>query len=173
MKVNKLETGGQVKKYHVALLVNSGTKSAPKWVQIEKSTDNTITMNAETEERDFIVDTNPTVILKKYKPSMSEPITLYKDNPDYEFFWNKFYKMSAGADAESEILVVFMNEEPSDGKYAAWKCDCVCVCDNFNPTDSILTFSINFNGTVKTGTVSVSEDGEPAFTEDTSVSETV
>ena len=74
MKVNKLEKGGQVKKYHVALLVNSGTKTAAKWVQIEKSTDNTITMNAETEDRDFIVDTNPTTILKKYKPSMSEPI---------------------------------------------------------------------------------------------------
>lgn len=173
MKVNKLEKGEQVKKYHVALLVNSGTKIAAKWVQIEKSTDNTITMNAETEDRDFITDTNSTTILKKYKPSMSEPITLFKGNADYEFFWDKFYKMSAGAAAESEILVVFMNEEPSDGKYSAWKCDCVCICDNFNPVDSVLTFSINFNGTVKTGTVSISEDGEPTFTEDTGASETV
>lgn len=172
MKINKLGTGEQVKKYHVALLVNKGTKVSPSWVQIEKSTDNTVTMNAETEDRDFIVDTNPTTILKKYKPSMSEPVTLYKGNPDYEFFWGRFYKMSAGAAAESEILVVFMNEEPEDGKYEAWKCDCVCVCDNFNPVDSILTFSINFNGTVETGTVSVGEDGAPAFTKTTD-SETV
>lgn len=164
MKINTLGKGEQLKKYHVALLLNNGTSDTPDWVQIEKSTDNTITMNAETEDRDFIVDTNPTTILVKYKPSMSEPITLYKGNPDYEFFWNKFYNRSVGSEASTEILVVFMNEEPESGKYQAWRCDCVCVCDNLNPVDSTLTFTINFNGTIKKGTVAVT-DGTPAFTE--------
>ena len=163
MKINTLGKGEQLKKYHVALLLNNGTSDTPDWVQIEKSTDNTITMNAETEDRDFIVDTNPTTILLKYKPSMSEPITLYKGNPDYEFFWKKFYNRSVGSNASTEILVVFMNEEPESGKYQAWRCDCVCVCDNLNPVDSTLTFTINFNGSIKDGTVSVT-DGTPVFT---------
>jgi len=166
MKINKLADGEQLKKYHVALLLNNGTAAEPDWIQIEKSTDNTITMNAETEDRDFITDTTPTTILTKYKPSMSEPVTLYKGNPDYEFFWKKFYKRAVGASAETEILVVFMNEEPADGKYEAWKCSCVCVCDSLNPVDSTLTFTINFNGTILDGTVSVDAvSGKPTFTE--------
>lgn len=168
MKINTLEKGEQVKKYHVALLLNSGTSENPSWVQIEKSTDNTITMNAETEDRDFIVDVNPTTVLTKYKPSLSEPITLYKGNPDYEYFWKKFYKMDVGNSAVTEILVVFMNEtgEKNTDAYEAWKCECACVCDNLNPVDSTLTFTINFNGTVSIGYVTVgSEDGIPTFSE--------
>lgn len=165
MKINTLAEGEQLKKYHVALLVNKGTSAKPEWVQIEKSTDNTITMNAETEDRDYIVDVNPTTILTKYKPSLSEPITLYKGNPDYEFFWSKFYNMDVGSSAVSEILVVFMNEEPASGKFRAWKCSCACVCDNLNPVDSTLTFTINFNGTVAKGYVEVDESGNPGFTE--------
>lgn len=167
MKINTLADGEQLKKYHVALLVNKGTSDKPEWVQIEKSTDNTITMNAETEDRDYIVDVNPTTILTKYKPSLSEPITLYKGNPDYEFFWSKFYNMDVGSSAVSEILVVFMNEEPVSGKFNAWKCSCACVCDNLNPVDSTLTFTINFNGTVAKGYVEVDDSGNPSFTEGT------
>lgn len=164
MKINMLAKGEQLKKYHVALLVNKGTSEKPEWVQIEKSTDNTITMNAETEDRDFIVDVNPTTVLTKYKPSLSEPITLYKGNPDYDFFWSKFYNMDVGSAAVSEILVVFMNETPTDNSYAAWKCSCACVCDNLNPVDSTVTFTINFNGTVAKGSVVIT-DGVPVFTE--------
>lgn len=164
MKINTLAKGEQLKKYHVALLVNSGTSDTPDWVQIEKSTDNTITMNAETEDRDFIVDVNPTTVLTKYKPSLSEPITLYKGNPDYEFFWKKFYDMDVGSNAVTEILVVFMNDEAGADKYKAWRASCVVVCDSLNPVDSTLTFSINFNGTISKGYVEVT-GGKPTFTE--------
>lgn len=163
MQIHTLAKGEQLKKYHVALLLNSGTSDAPEWVQIEKSTDNTITMNAETEDRDFITDVNPTTILKKYKPSLSEPITLYKGSPDYEFFWKKFYGMSVGSDAVSEILVVFMNEDLGTEQYASWRCEVACVCDNLNPVDSTLTFTINFNGTITQGYTAVA-DGTATFT---------
>lgn len=172
MNIHTLAKGEQVQKYHVALLVNSGTSDAPTWVQIEKSTDNTITMNGETEDRDFITDEQATTILKKYKPSMSEPITLFKGNPDYEYFWDKFYNTAVGSNSMSEILVVFMNETDSadTSAFKAWKCACSLVCDSLNPVDGTLTFSINFNGTIAKGTVTVSSSGEPTFTESTSTS---
>ncbi len=167
MKIHTLSEGEQLRKYHVALLVNNGTSASPTWVQIEKSTDNTITMNGETEDRDFIVDEQATTVLNKYKPSLSEPITLFKGNPDYEYFWDLFYNTKVGTNATSEILVVFMNE--TDGtettSYKAWKCGCTFVCDNLNPVDGTLTFTINFNGSIAKGTVTVSTSGEPTFSE--------
>ncbi|WP_147612326.1 hypothetical protein [Treponema pectinovorum] len=167
MVIHTLAKGEQVRKYHVALLVNKGTKESAEWVQIEKSTDNTITMNAETEDRDFITDEQATTILTKYKPSMSEPITLFKGNGDYEYFWDKFYNGAVGSNATTQILVVFMNEEKS-AAYQAWLCDCVLVCDNLNPVDGTLTFTINFNGTIEKGTVTIKSDGVPTFKNNTS-----
>lgn len=163
MKINTLAAGEQLRKYHVALLVNSGTSDKPEWIQIEKSTDNTITMNAETEDRDFIVDTSATTVLQRYKPSLSEPITLFKGNPDYGFFWKDFYNQSVGSSAVHELLVVFMNDDSGEN-YKAWLTEATFVVDNLAPVDGILTVTINFNGTTKKGYVTVS-DGTPAFTE--------
>ena len=165
MNINTLEEGGQVKKYHVAILSNAGTSASPSWIQISKSTDNTITMNAETVDRDFIVDTSATTILDRYKPSLNEPITLFKGEEDYEFFWEKFYNMATGDDAMGEVLVVFMNEESGDEgtTFKAWKSNATFVCSDFNPVESTLTFDINFNGTVAKGTATVTE-GVVSFT---------
>lgn len=163
MKINTLAEGEQLRKYHVALLVNKGTSDKPEWVQIEKSTDNTITMNAETEDRDFIVDTSATTVLQRYKPSLSEPITLFKGNPDYEFFWKDFFNQAVGSSAVHQMLIIFMNEDSGD-KYEAWVSDASFVMDNLNPVDGILTVTINFNGTTKKGYVTIA-DGVPSFTE--------
>ena len=103
-----------------------------------------------------------TTILKRYKPSLNQPITLFKGEDDYEYFWDLFYNLKTGSDAETQLLVVFMNEE-SGTSFEAWLTDAVCVCSDLNGTDGILTFTINFNGTVEFGTVAVTDD-TPAFT---------
>ena len=46
----QLTDGAMIKKYHVALFINTGTPLVPVWKRIEKSTDNTLTMNGETKE---------------------------------------------------------------------------------------------------------------------------
>lgn len=163
MKEYTIADGDKVEKYHVALLFNSGTSASPTWVQLSKSTENTITMNAETEDLDFITDKNPTTIIKRYKPSLSNPLTLYKGSEDYTFFWEKFYNMPTGADANAEMLVVFMNEKDSDDKYKAWKCDVTFVLDNLDPVNSQLSMTTQVNGTITLGTVTVTE-GVPTFT---------
>lgn len=157
-----IENGDKVEKYHVAILFNKGTKDAPIWIQLAKSTENTISMNSETEDVDFIVDKNPTTILKRYKPQLSNPLYLYKGSEDYEYFWPIFYNMPTGADANGEMLVVFMNEKTGD-KYAAWKCNVTFVLDNLDPANSQLTLTTQINGTIEKGSVTVTE-GEPTFT---------
>lgn len=157
-----LDEGTMIKKYHVALFVNSGTPTVPVWKRIQKSTDNTITMNAETKTFDYIVDESPTDEVDRYKPSLSQPITMYKGNEDYEFFFDKFFDQAVGDDAHAEILIVFYGANVA-GAYKAWKSSCVLILDNMNPVESTITANINFNGTTDKGTAVVTA-GVPVFT---------
>ena len=157
-----LDAGTMIKKYHVALFLNGGTPSIPVWKQIKKSTDNTITMNAETQTFDYIVDEAPTTEINRYAPSLSQPITMYKGEPDYEFVFDKFFNQAVGADAHSEILIVFYGANDSSA-YKAWKASCILQIDNMNPVESTITVTITFNGTTDKGTVAVT-DGVPVFT---------
>ena len=162
-----LAAGTMIKKYHVALFLNTGTESVPVWKQIKKSTDNTITMNPETLTFDYIVDESPTQEIDRYAPSLSQPLTMYKGEDDYEYLFGKFFDQAAGADAHSQILVVFYGADVASA-YKAWKCDCVLSIDNMNPVESTITANIIFNGTTDKGTATVTL-GVPVFT---SVTET-
>ena len=153
-----------IKKYHVALFLNGGTTSAPDWKQIKKSTDNTITMNAETQSFDYIVDEAPTTEINRYAPSLSQPITMYKGEDDYEFVFDKFFDQAVGADAHSEILIVFYGADAASA-YKAWKASCILQIDNMNPVESTITATITFSGTTDKGTAVVT-DGVPVFTGD-------
>ena len=160
-----LEAGTMIKKYHVALFLNGGTESAPEWKQIKKSTDNTITMNAETQTFDYITDEAPTTEINRYAPSLSQPITMYKGEPDYEFVFGKFFNQAVGAAAHSEILIVFYGADVSSA-YKAWKASCILQIDNMNPVESTITATITFNGTTDKGTVVVT-NGVPSFSSST------
>lgn len=160
-----LDAGTMIKKYHVALFVNSGTPTVPAWKRIQKSTDNTITMNAETKTFDYIVDESPTDEVDRYKPSLAQPITMYKGNDDYEFFFDKFFNQATGDDAHAEILIVFYGADVASA-YKAWKSLCVLILDNMNPVESTITANINFNGTTDKGTAVVTA-GVPVYTSST------
>jgi hypothetical protein len=157
-----LDAGTMIKKHHVALFLNSGTPTVPVWTQIQKSTDNTITMNAETKVFDYIVDEAPTTEIDRYSPSLSQPLTMYKGEEDYEYVFDKFFEQSVGDDAHSDILVVFYGADVA-ATYKAWKCSAVLVMDNMNPTESTITVNVLFNGTTDQGTVTVTA-GVPVFT---------
>ena len=156
-----LADGGFVKKYHVALFVNKGSAGSPDWFRIKKSTDNTITMNAETKDFDFIADENPTTVLDRYKPSLSQPLTMIKGEQDYEFFFDKFFAQASGEAAETEILIVFYNAKTGTS-CKAWKAPAVLVFDNMNPVEGTITVNVNFNAGTAQGTVEIS-GGVPVF----------
>ena len=154
-----------IKKYHVALFLNGGTETVPVWKQIKKSTDNTITMNAETQTFDYITDESPTTEINRYTPSLSQPVTMYKGEPDYEFVFGKFFNQAVGAAAHSEILIVFYGADVASA-YKAWKASCILQIDNMNPVESTITATITFNGTTDKGTAVVT-NGVPVFSSTT------
>lgn len=149
-----------IHKYQVELWFKNKT-GAGDYVRITKSTDNTITMNAETEDRDYIADENPTTVLKKYKPSLSQPIAMEKGSADYELCFANMFDMKVGSDAEVDMLVVF--KAHSEDGIKAWRTDALFVIDNMNPVDETITATVNFNGTVEKGTVTYGDSGVPVF----------
>ena len=160
-----LTDGTMIKKFHVALFLNSGTTPSPVWTQIKKSTDNTINGNPETKVFDYIVDESPTTEIDRYAPSLSQPITMYKGEDDFEFLFAKFFDQATGDDAHSEILIVFYNADETTS-YKAWKSDCIISFDSMNPVDSTITATITFNGTTDKGTAAVT-NGVPVFSSTT------
>jgi len=156
-----MDDGTKIKKFHNLVFINGGTPTVYDWKQIRKATDNAVTMNAETTEYDYIVDESPTLVLEKYKPGMSLPITMYKGEADYEYFYDKYYNLKTGADAESKILLI--DYAHGTTSYNAWLADCVVVIDSMNPVESTITANITMNGTITQGTATVTA-GVPVFT---------
>lgn len=159
-----MDNGTMVKKFHQLFFINTGTPASPVWVQVKKATDNTITMNAETSVRDYIVDESPTTVLERYAPGMAFPLDMYKGEADYEYFYEKFYNLHTGADAVTEVL--FVDYAHGSTSFNAWKADCVVVIDNMNPVESTITANVTINGTVDKGTATVTA-GVPVFTSTT------
>lgn len=155
-----LVNGDMVKKHHVALFVRN--KGSAEFIQIKKSTDNTITPNAETKEFDFIVDESPTTVVDKLKHTLSQPITMFKGEKDFDFFYKRFINQAVGEGATGEILIAFKgmgDDESIDG----WLSEATFIIDSFNPVDSVLTVNIELTGTTDVGKIVIT-DGTPVFT---------
>lgn len=162
-----MATSGIVKKYKIAPFLNKGTDLLPDWVRIKKSTAFDLAMNPVTQEYDYIADESPTTELMQYKPSLSQALTMYKGEADYDLIFSKFFNLSTGDDAKSKILLVFFQESSGTGvneTFKAWQSDCVLSVTNLNGVESTITFDVAFGGTVKKGTVKIT-DGKPVFTE--------
>lgn len=151
-----------VKKHLIALFLNTGIGSSPVWTRVKKSTELTISMNPSTEEYNYIADENSTTELDKYAPSIDQDLTMYRDQPDYEFAFKRFFEMSTGADAHVECMVVFMQEGDKEEGFKAWKTDAVMSINDLNAVDSKINFALAFGGTVDKG-VAVMADGVPTF----------
>lgn len=155
--------GAKVKKHHVLYMINEGTAEAADWTRIGKSTESTITMNAETEQFDYIDQAVPTTDLVRYAPSFSHPITAYKGEPDFDFAWRMFYNLEVNQ-AKKDFLIIYQNSEPTADTWEAWAGNVLCVVDSADWVAGIVTMSFSINGEPKLGTVVIT-DGEPVFTE--------
>lgn len=154
-----------VKKHKIALFLDKSTSSTPSWVRIKKSTAFDLTLNPETAEYDYIADELPTTELKKYKPSLSQALTMYKGEEDYELVFDRFFKLATGSDAKVKILIVFFQEEGTEGEYKAWQNEAVMSINDLNSVDSTITFDLNFGGNIEQGTATV-EEGVISFVAD-------
>lgn len=149
----------RLKKHQFIPFLNIGTESEKRWARIGKSTIFELTMNAETEDSDYIEDESPTTELKKYVPAMEQELVTNAGDPAFDFIYNMMKNRVVGEDAKKEFLLVFAGKT---SPYDAWDCpSCTVVIDKLNTVDQKISFSLNF-GPIIDGTVTVSE-GTPTF----------
>lgn len=165
-----------ITKPQIALFVNTATSGEENWARIKKSTELTISMEAETEDYEYIVDEIATTELLRYKPEIEQPLKMIAGESDFEFFWDMYYNMKVGEDAKCDLLIAFMfdNTGTSDKpSYRAWRTTATVTFDELAANDSELSFTFAFGKEVKKGTVSVTgtaPDYVPVFTEGTASS---
>lgn len=156
-----------VRKHLIRPFLNGGTSATPSWVQIKKTVENTINMNPQTEDRNYISDEQPTTELIAYKMSVAYGVTTYKGQPDFELFYNLFKNRYVGADAQKELLLVYLFDKVTVGdteKYFTQKWDSTIVVNDFNTVGTTIDVTVNANGTPKVGYVTI-ENGVVTFTE--------
>ena len=69
-----------IKKHQIGLFVDTSDTSTPAYKRLKKSTELTISMEAETEDYDYIADESPTTELTEYKPEIEQPLRLSFDS---------------------------------------------------------------------------------------------
>lgn len=108
-------------------------------------------MNPETEDADYIADEHPTTELKSYKPSIDQDLTMIKGEDDFEFVWSKFFSMDVGADAVTDVMVVFMFDGDKTVGFKAWKTSSILSMQDMDAVASKINFQIMFGGTIDKG----------------------
>ena len=152
-----------------AILVNTAESGSENWVRIKKSTTLSVTMNPETETFDYIADEFASEELKSYKPSINQDLAVYKDEPDFAFFYNLYKKLPTGSDAHREFLLVYLLDGDASAGYYSQKIEGILSFSSFDAVAGTLNFDINLSGTPVSGKTKVSE-GVFTFTADSGAS---
>ena len=138
------------------------TEETPAWARVGLSTVLDIALNAATEDYDFIINENPTTIVEKYQPSLSQEIMAQEGDSCFDYIWGLFYSMPTGSGAETDCLIAFPKAGTAPGSFDAWKMKATLILNNFDAVAKKITFEIKTSGDTAPGTVSV-KDGAPTF----------
>lgn len=151
------------KKHQTQLFLKTAeTSGTPTWSRLGLSTVLDVAMNTEAEDYDFIKDENPTTIVEKYAPSLSQECMAKEGDSCFEYLWSLFYDMKYGTEVETEALIVFPKESTGSG-FKAWKMPATIILNNFDFVAKKISFDIKTAGTIVKGTATVTE-GAPSFT---------
>ena len=151
------------KKNQTLLFLNTAaSEAAPTWARLGLSTVLDIALNAATEDYDFIKDENPTTIVEKYQPSLSQEIMAKEGDSCFDYIWGLFYSMPTGSSVETDCLVVFPKAGTTSNSFDAWEMTATLILNNFDAVAKKVSFDIKAAGDVTLGTVTVAL-GVPTF----------
>ena len=136
----------------------------PSWARIGKSTVFDLTLNAQTEENDFIEDEMKTTDITSYKPELSQELQANKGDPAFDYLYDMFYNLPTGEDVKKNLLIVFDGNNGTEEapKFNAWKTKSTLVLDHFDSVAEKIYFKLNINQ-IERGTCTVAA-GVPTYT---------
>lgn len=139
--------------------INTGTKDAPVWVRIDKSTIFDLVANPQSTSEDYICYENAIEDITSYNPELDQEIVMNEGNPCYDFVFDLFYELPTGVNATLPVLICFAGTEKK-----AWRVDdAVCLLGSMNTVEGKITFTLQLGGTIQRGTYTLDSDNAPTF----------
>ena len=152
MAMDDMKKGTVVKSSDVEILI----KNQDQYFRQKKTTTLDISVDTETEEKNFIADLSPSTFSKFTKFSLSNDLFAIKGEPDFEFFFNLYISLPKGTPAPLDILVVYKAFGSKSEGYKAWHFpEAQLVFTDYNAVDSVLNYDFNF-GQGEVGTCNMS-----------------
>ena len=98
---------GLIHKTKFVPFIDVSKTTTPSWVQIKKSTTYSLAFNPQTKTFDFISSENPEEEIDSYQPALSQSLTMFDDEPDFETVFDMAYHLPTGGDAHRNVLLAF------------------------------------------------------------------
>ena len=158
---------GLIHKTKFVPFIDVSTTTTPSWVQIKKSTTFSLAFNPQTKTFDFISSENPEEEIDSYQPALSQSLTMFDDEPDFQTVFEMAYHLPTGGDAHKHVLLVFyakkyVTEDTTPVTYyAAWKVNSVVKLGTLDSVNQSIDFDLALNERTE-GAVTVA-NGVPTF----------
>jgi hypothetical protein len=158
---------GLIHKTKFVPFIDVSTTTTPSWVQIKKSTTFSLAFNPQTKSFDFISSENPEEEIDSYQPALSQSLTMFDDEPDFQTVFEMAYHLPTGGDAHKDVLLVFyakkhVTEDTTPVTYyAAWKVNSVVKLGTLDSVNQSIDFDLALNERTE-GAVTVA-NGVPTF----------
>ena len=158
---------GRIHKTKFVPFLDVSTTSSPSWKQIKKSTTFSLALNPQTKTFDFISSENPEEEIDSYQPALSQSLTMFDDEDDFQAVFDMVYHLPTGGDAHRNVLLVFyakkhVTEDTTPVTYyAAWKVDSVVRLGTLDSVAQSIDFDLALNDRDE-GAVTVA-DGVPTW----------
>ena len=158
---------GLIHKTKFVPFLDVSTTTTPSWKQIKKSTTFSLALNPQTKTFDFISSENPEEEIDSYQPALSQSLTMFDDEDDFQAVFDMVYHLPTGGDAHRNVLLVFyakkhVTEDTTPVTYyAAWKVDSVVRLGTLDSVAQSIDFDLALNDRDE-GAVTVA-DGVPTW----------
>ena len=158
---------GLIHKTKFVPFLDVSTTTSPSWKQIKKSTTFSLALNPQTKTFDFISSENPEEEIDSYQPALSQSLTMFDDEDDFQAVFDMVYHLPTGGDAHRNVLLVFyakkyVTEDTTPVTYyAAWKVDSVVRLGTLDSVAQSIDFDLALNDRDE-GAVTVA-DGVPTW----------
>ena len=154
----------RLKKYHTIPFLNMESVDSPTWARIGKSTTFDLSVNAQTEENDFIESEMKETDVASYKPELPQELQTNKGDEAFDYIYEKFYNLPTGEGVREDLLIVFAGNIGTEEapKFNAWRTNSTLILEHLDTVAEKIYFKLAINK-IERGTVTIT-DKKPVFT---------
>lgn len=156
----------KIKRSAYASFLNTGTTSSQTWKRMGQGiSEMDLDYNPEEEEEKYIHQDSLTHMLTAYAPAADVEQKCYSGEPIFEYVDQKRKTRAVEADAETQVLDVFLYDKKAENIYGAELNDAIIVINTFSGES--ISYSVKRNGDPKVGYATItpgSSGADPTIT---------